>query len=263
MCIRDRFTSVDAGLRGPLVRHHLAMLSSEQGQHADAEFHWKAALAEAPTFLPALLGLAEQYLQQARWPELEQQLAQLDHEPAAVLESAVLRARAHLARQEFSAARTLLEEVIRQTPHILTPYVILSHVLLQAGDESAAEPLLRRIIEIDPGQAESWRNLTVLFRRRGRLREAIAAAQSGRVHCPRDPDLLLLHGALLREGGDLINAEPCLLRLLELDTGNGVACQRRATARHNLALLCRDMGRDREAEAHLRALASERSGLRS
>ncbi len=40
-----------------------------------------------------------------------------------------------------------------------------------------------------------------------RLRVAIAAAQAGRLHCPHDVDLLLLHGALLQEDGDAINAE--------------------------------------------------------
>ncbi len=250
------FTSVDAGLRGPLVRHHLAMLSSEQGQHADAEFHWKAALADTPAFPPAHLGLAELYLRQARWPELDSLLAELEQEPLAALETAVLRARAHLARHEFSAARALLDEVIRQTPQALTPYVILSHVLLQAGDENAAEPLLRKIVELDPGQAESWRNLAVLLRRRQRLPEAIAAARAGCLHCPRDADLLLLHGVLLHEGGDCINAETWLLRVLEMD-GGGPPRRCRASARHHLIGLCRDLGRDREAAAHLRALASE------
>ena len=63
----------------------------------------------------------------------------------------------------------------------------------------------------------------MLCRRQGRLREAIAVAQSGRVHCPGDSDLLLLHGVLLAEAGDAVNAETCLLRLLETDTGDGPA----------------------------------------
>jgi hypothetical protein len=99
--------------------------------------------------------------------------------------------------------------------------------------------------------------LAVLYRRTQRLREAIAAAQAGRLHCPQDADLLLLHGVLLHEGGDAINAETCLLRLLELDGCDGPARQRRIAARHNLASLYRGLGRVREADAHLRALAFE------
>jgi hypothetical protein len=96
--------------------------------------------------------------------------------------------------------------------------------------------------------------LAVLLRRRGRLREAIAAAQSGRLHCPNDPELLLLHAVLLREGGDWINAETCLVRLLESENGDR---QRRTTARHNLALVCRGMGRRSEAVAHWQTLLAE------
>lgn len=249
------FTSADAGLRGPLVRHHLAVLAREEGNLKEAESHWQAALADTPTFQPARLGLAELYLHQTRWPELETLLAELEsHAP---LDAALLRARAHQARKDFAAARQLLEDAIHREPQVLTSYVILSHVLLQSGDETAAEPLLRQIVGRDPGQAESWRNLAVLLRRRGRLREAIAAAQAGRLHCPHDGELSLLHALLLREGGDAINAESRLLELLERDNGDGPARQRRAMARHNLALIYREMGRVREAASHWRALLAE------
>jgi tetratricopeptide (TPR) repeat protein len=251
------FTSVDTGLRGHLVRHHLAVLAREEGRLDEAERYWQSALAESADYLPACLGLAELYLQQSRWPELEQTFAALQNEPAAALECNVLRARAHLARQEFTEARKLLEDAIRLAPQPLPPYVILSHVLLQSGDEAAAEPLLRHIVERDPGQAESWRNLAVLCRRQGRMREAIAVAQSGRVHCLNDSDLLLLHGVLLAEAGDVINAETCLLHLLETDTGNGPAPRRRATARQQLSSLYHAQGRLREADAHRRAALAE------
>src|SRR5579884_2189020 len=93
--------------------------------------------------------------------------------------------RTDLARKNFAAARQLLEDVIQKAPQFLTAHVILSHVLLQSGDERAAEPQLRRIVAIDPGQAESWRNLAVLYRRSRRLREAIAAAKAGCLYCPQ------------------------------------------------------------------------------
>jgi tetratricopeptide (TPR) repeat protein len=249
------FTSIDAGLQGPLLRHHLAVLDREEGHLAAAEKHWRTILDEEPSFHPARLGLAEVYLRQERWPDLETILAEL--EPHARLDAAVLRARMNLARQDFATARQLLEDVIRQAPQLLPAHVILSHVLLQSGDERAAEPQLRRIVELDPGQAESWKNLAVLYRRTQRLREAIAAAKAGCLHCPNDVDLLLLQGALLHEGGDALNAESCLLRVLEMATGDGAARQRRTTARQHLIALYRGLGRHREAEAHSRALAAE------
>jgi tetratricopeptide (TPR) repeat protein len=249
------FASVDAALHGPLVRYHLAVLDREEGRANDAEAQWRAILDETPGYHPSRLGLAELYLNQERWAEMEILLAEL--EPHGPLDVALLRSRMFLARKEFAAARQLLEEVLRQAPQLVTAQVILSHVLLQSGDESAAEPLLRRIVEVDPTQAESWRNLAVFYRRRNRLREAIAAAKAGCFHCPNDVSLLLLHGVLLHEGGDVLNAETCFLRVLETDGNDAAARQRRATARRHLISLYGEMGRAREAEAHRRALAAE------
>ncbi|HTU88942.1 MAG TPA: hypothetical protein VMF69_02495, partial [Gemmataceae bacterium] len=60
-----------------------------------------------------------------------------------------MRTRMHLLRKEFAVARQLLEDTVQQAPHILTAYVLLSHVLLQSGDENAVEPLLRHIVAMD------------------------------------------------------------------------------------------------------------------
>lgn len=249
------FTSIDSGLHGPLVRHHLAVLDREEGQFADAEQHWRDLLADAPAFTPARLGLAELYVRQERWPELEPLLAELEsHSPN---EAAVLRARRHLAGKEFDAARQRLEDVLRQAPQFLKAHVLLSHVLLQSGDETAAEPQLHRIVQLDPAQGESWRNLAVLYRRQKRVREATLAAQAGRLHCPDDADLQLLQGILLCDSGDAINGETCLLSVLEKDASAADTRQRRVAARQRLIGLYRHLGRHREADAHLNTLAVE------
>jgi tetratricopeptide (TPR) repeat protein len=249
------FVSYDSRLREPLVQHHLALLDCHDGHFAAAENHWRTVLDTTPSFHPARVGLAELLLLQSRWSELEYLLSELDLHSS--LDAAFLRARMHLARSEFAIARQLLEDVLRQAPQLLSARVILSHVLLQSGDERAAEPQLRRIVELAPGQADSWKNLSVLYRRTQRLGEAIAAAKAGCLHCPHNTDLLLLQGALLHEGGDTINAETCLLRVLEMAADEGPGRQLRAMARQHLIALYRGLGRHREAEAHCRALAVE------
>jgi glycosyltransferase involved in cell wall biosynthesis len=55
----DHFASVDTGLTGYKVRHNLAQIELEEGRLAEAERHWRAALAEQPGFVPARVGLAE------------------------------------------------------------------------------------------------------------------------------------------------------------------------------------------------------------
>jgi glycosyltransferase involved in cell wall biosynthesis len=68
--------------------------------------------------------------------------------------------------------------------------VFLSHVLLQSQDGTAAEAVLRRIVELDPRQAEAWRNLAVLLQTQHRCHEALVVCQSGLQHCPGEPHLL-------------------------------------------------------------------------
>jgi glycosyltransferase involved in cell wall biosynthesis len=108
-----------------------------------------------------------------------------------------MRARAHLVRKEFSPARQLLEEIIAQHPSAIAPRVFLSPVLLQSQDWSAAEPALRALVELDPGQAEAWRNLAVLLKSQQRFAEARATCQDGLLHCPAEPHLLALQKSLL------------------------------------------------------------------
>jgi glycosyltransferase involved in cell wall biosynthesis/Tfp pilus assembly protein PilF len=165
----QHLTSIDAGLQGYRTRQQLAELCRQRGQLADAEMHWRAAAAEAPDFPPAWRGLAELYLEQGRWDDLEQALQHLDAGGRNGVEVAVFRARGHLARREFTPARRLLEEAIAQDPHALEPHIFLSHVLLQEGqDGDAAEAALRAVLDLDPQHSQARHNLQVLLRQQGR-----------------------------------------------------------------------------------------------
>jgi GT2 family glycosyltransferase/tetratricopeptide (TPR) repeat protein/SAM-dependent methyltransferase len=164
----EHFASLDAGLRGYKARHNLAVLYQEQGRHAEAEAQWRAALAERGDFLPAWLGLAEVYLAQQRWRDLDETLGHLGGQPEGAPEAAVVRARVYLARREFAPARQVLQAAITEHPQALWPRVILSHVLLQQGtDWHAAERALHDVLALDPHHAEALRNLAVLHRQRG------------------------------------------------------------------------------------------------
>ena len=165
----EHFGSVDAGLRGHKARHNLAVLYHEQRRHAEAEMHWQAALEERADFTPALLGLGDVYLAQQRWDELQRIAGRLLGAGFEV-EGEVLEARALLARQQFGAARLVLEGVSARHPEAVYPWVILSHVLLQEGkDWGGAEHALRQIIQRDPQHREAWHNLKTLLQQ-GRSR---------------------------------------------------------------------------------------------
>jgi tetratricopeptide (TPR) repeat protein/glycosyltransferase involved in cell wall biosynthesis len=256
------FASVDAGLRGPKAHFHLGRVLMRQGRPAEAEEHWRAALAELPGMSLARLGLGELYLAQKRWADLEALLVDLPGDPAWAFDAAVLRAKACLARQEFAAARQLLEELIRRVPQALMPRLLLTHVLLQEHrDLAAAERALREVLVLEPREAQSWRNLALLLHEQGRLHEAVAAGRSGLAHCPADGHVLFQHAVYLGEAGDLTGAETCLLRFLETQPpARGPGSPERvppAAARHHLALVYMQQRRLGEAEAQWRAALAE------
>jgi glycosyltransferase involved in cell wall biosynthesis/predicted Zn-dependent protease len=175
----QHFGSVDDGLRGYKARHNLAALYHEQGRHPEAEAHWRAAVAERPDFLPGWLGLGEASLRAGQFDELEAVARGLEGRAQGGVEAAVLRARGHLARKDFAAARGLLQGAITQAPQALWPRVILSHVLLQEGrDLAAAEQALRDVLALEPGHAEARNNLSVLLRQRRRQAQDEAFADN-------------------------------------------------------------------------------------
>jgi tetratricopeptide (TPR) repeat protein len=238
----------------------LALLYRAQGRPADAEAQWRAALAEQPDFAPAWAGLGGLALAHQRWDDLELALGQLRRHPAGAAEADLLQARGLLARRQFADARALLEGAIAGDPQALPPRVLLTHALLQEGrDPAAAERALPAVLERAPTEAESWRHLAVLLRQQGRPGEAAAACRSGLAHCPGDVGLLLLHGLLLHELGDLTTAETCLVRVVEaLPAVGGPARDQAVAARHHLAQIYQAQQRPAEAELQWRAVLEER-----
>jgi GT2 family glycosyltransferase/tetratricopeptide (TPR) repeat protein len=165
------FASISEGLRGHKARHNLAVIYQEQGRFAEAEAHWKSSLCERPAFTPAWIGLGELYLSQRRFAELDNVLGLLAgsdcKDDQAQVAATALGARCSMARGEFARARQVLDGAIQKTPNNVWLWVILSHALLQEGkDWGAAEAALRKVLEIDPKNAEANKNLATLLRQR-------------------------------------------------------------------------------------------------
>jgi hypothetical protein len=98
------------------------------------------------------------------WPEFAAQLRRLEVLPNCQMEAEVLRARAHLARNEYHDARELLECTKQRYPEALWPRVVLSHVLLQEHrDLDAAECALRDVLVLAPDHVQSQNNLQLLL----------------------------------------------------------------------------------------------------
>jgi tetratricopeptide (TPR) repeat protein len=164
------FASMNTGIRGHLTRHNLATAYFDLGRLDPAEAHWNVALAEQPDYVPSLLGKAEIALKRRRWQDLEEALQPLARLAQTAVDAAVLRARMHLDRKEFTPAREILESAIVAHPRAFWPRVILTHVLLQeAKDWPAAEQALRELLALDPEHQEAQRNLEALLRQQGKI----------------------------------------------------------------------------------------------
>jgi tetratricopeptide (TPR) repeat protein len=238
----DHPKDLDEGLF-PCAGHNLALMYRHQGRLADAEAQWFDVQQEYPRFLLAWVGLGELYLDQERWAELEQVAERMEDNPRMLSEALTLRGQARLAQQDFDQARNLVRSALARDPGFLKAKVILSHVLLQEGKElDGAEMVLREILQSDPENVQSWRNLMVFLRGQHRMTEAADLCRQARAHCPDDPDLLLLHGMLLQELGKGTEAEDCLLNLVENSFRSEADRQRSLMARHYLALTYRDRG---------------------
>ncbi len=93
----QRVANGDPGLRGFKARHNLAVIYHETGRIAQAEAQWREAVAENSTFRPGWDRLAQLYLAQGRWNELEAAAASLARCSGASTRADILRARAQSA----------------------------------------------------------------------------------------------------------------------------------------------------------------------
>src|SRR5207244_902317 len=111
-------------------------------------------------FTTGWVKLADLYAAQQRWPDLDALARRLETDPRRSMDAALVRARSHMARQEFTLARRHLEMAIATAPQALWPRMALSHVLLLEGrDWPAAEKALRDVLALDPSNGEARRNL--------------------------------------------------------------------------------------------------------
>jgi tetratricopeptide (TPR) repeat protein len=163
------FSSEEVGLRGFRTRGLLAELFARQERWVEAELQWRVALDERGDFEPAWLGLAELYLRFSRLADLEELLAKLEQQGISSPRVGWLRARGHVQRKEFTAARKTLAAVITIDPQAVGPRLLLSHALLQEGrDWPAAEQALLDVLALDTNNPDAQHNLQTLRRQRSR-----------------------------------------------------------------------------------------------
>jgi superkiller protein 3 len=92
-----------------------------------------------------------------------------------------------------------------------------AEVLLAADKPRLAEPLLRRVIELDPGDAQATEMLARVLIGRGKLDEAAPLLRRALANAPRSPGLRALHVQALMNLGDFAAAEVAAREWTDVD----------------------------------------------
>jgi len=135
----------------------------------------------------------------------------------------------------------------------------------ESGRPEEALPYLRGSLERShPGDSIVRKLYTLIMsclKQLGQRQEALSVCTEGRRLYPDDAQLLFQEAVLRQEEEDLAGAEACLLRLLSTHEGPHFASVaegiRGHLARHNLAVIHREQGRNAEAEAQWLAALQE------
>lgn len=134
------------------------------------------------------------------------------------------RASAMLQAGNFALARTMLEQVLRESPHFVEAHRLLAGALQALDDAAGAERVLRTAIAIDPRWTPTQTALGEILLNQGRLDEAeplLRAACAGARPYPRAQQvlarLLNLRAQQCIANGDTTGAEDILRETVALD----------------------------------------------
>jgi tetratricopeptide (TPR) repeat protein len=115
-----------------------------------AENALRAGLARCPVYPEACLNLARLLLIRADYQGVEQMLVQAERYAPQHPRLPLLRGTLFARTGRLSEARTLLEQVVANQPSQHNAWVNLGNVCLLQGDESAAQRVYQRCLELEP-----------------------------------------------------------------------------------------------------------------
>ena len=198
------------------------------GDHAAAERHYRAALAQAPHFTHGLYLLGVLLTETGRAPAACETLRQAALLRPGHADTRLALARARAECGELPEAIALLRAVLADRPRDIGLMLGLAHLHARAGDHRAALETCRTAVEVaprdghahaalacnlaqaghpaaalteadtalalDPGQTDAWLARGVALRALSRPAEAVAALEHALVLAPGHPAVLLALG---------------------------------------------------------------------
>jgi len=96
-------------------------------------------------------------------------------------------------------------------------YLLAGHIAHARGAVKEAEKAWKKVLELEPENAEAWNNLGVLYRKYGDKEKALAAFQEAENKAPDRPDIPYNIGNLYKSNGDLDKAVTYYNRAIQVD----------------------------------------------
>jgi len=120
-------------------------------------------------------------------------------------------------------AETVLQDLIETSPELDPAYHLLGLIAYEAGNLALALELISKAVEIDPLNGLYQRNQGELYRRLGRLDEAIASGRRASEMLPLDVDTHYNLGLAFFDRGAWSEAIDAFKRVLMLKANHGLA----------------------------------------
>lgn len=166
--VSSYFSSIDVGILGFKTRHNLAGVYAALGRSRDATHQLRAAIAEAPQFLPSVFELFDQAIASGDFVTAKQALDHVEAQDGASnswCEMLVKHAESVGGAENVVAS---INVALKKRPDSLNLHRALGRSLLQQGDASG----LAVLEPIGQQDAESAYYIAVHFLRKGEYRKA-------------------------------------------------------------------------------------------
>jgi tetratricopeptide (TPR) repeat protein len=217
------FSSVDRGLNGFKAHQNLAVVTTEMGDLAEAERHWREVVREAPGYRPGWRGLAETLIGRAQFADAGALAEELVRNGPHRVEGLLLKSRVAVTLGRFDEARVELDRAIVEGPDDLETLRARCQFLFEHGRTDEAEEALKSLIAHDPQDASAYHNLGTLLLRTARHDEAVQAYRQSLRFRLNHPATYVSLGYALKDSGRMEEAAGAWEQALRLAPNDPIA----------------------------------------
>jgi tetratricopeptide (TPR) repeat protein len=152
-----------AHIREMLAPHLLGTIQLARRDYERAAAIFSALRREFPAHPSTLYNLGLVYLAMNKAEELREVVGSLRDVPGGDVDGALLMARWHLRRDEFTLAEKLIEETVREAPESASAWLLRAEILVgQRAPREAQLAAWRDVLQVQPGNVRAQREVAFL-----------------------------------------------------------------------------------------------------